>query len=373
MNNIQFSPTSFQNQLSGPNAFYNNQDYIKNTQEDFAKTQPLPKVYTINFETRLVRIIKLIVSIILFPLYYFHVLAAKILLPASNSDSLMYRPPNYLVSIREAVNLTGPWLYKRINVEVDGYSIDATIMGTADTLNNGRWVLSSGGNGEFYENKLESNEFKQILSTLNGNALVFNYPGVGSSSGMPNKNAMVKAYRAMLHFLEDKEGIGAKQIIGYGHSIGGGVQSEALKSHVLKTEENIHYVFVKSRTFSDLTAAAKSITNRVIGSLVTILGWNFASVESSKKLQVHEIILQTARVSNCYKILFDSSKIIDDGIISAEASLAKNLLDDPTCPRDNKTFIGIPETHNMELLGPTLIADMINLKLPKLEAQTASV
>lgn len=373
MNNIQFSPTSFQNQLSGPNAFHNNQDYIKNTQEDFAKTRPLPKVYTINFETRLVRIIKLIVSIILFPLYYFHVLAAKIILPASNPDFLMGRQSNFAVNTRKEVNLDGPWLYKRITVEVDGYSVDATIMGTADTINNGRWVLSSNSNGEFYEPYLGSYGFQQILSSLNGNALLFNYPGVGSSSGMPNKNAMVKSYRAMLHFLEDKEGIGAKQIIGYGYSIGGGVQGEVLKSHVLKTNENIHYVFVKNRTFSNLTATAKSITNRVIGSLVTLLGWNIDCVESSKKLQVHEIILQTARVRNCYKILSDSSKIIDDGIISAEASLAKNLLDDPTCPRDNKTFIGIPETHNMELLGPTLIADMINLKLPKLEAQTASV
>ncbi|MBA3603759.1 MAG: hypothetical protein H0W50_09000 [Parachlamydiaceae bacterium] len=47
--------------------------------------------------------------------------------------------------------------------------------------------------------------------------------------------------------------------------------------------------------------------------------------------------------------IFDSSKIINDGVIFANASLAKVLLDDPTCPKENKVFLGIKEGHNTSL------------------------
>ena len=53
------------------------------------------------------------------------------------------------------------------------------IVGKAATLDNGRWVLASNGNGAFYEDGLaEGADVKQILSAVNGNAIVFNYPGV---------------------------------------------------------------------------------------------------------------------------------------------------------------------------------------------------
>ena len=72
------------------------------------------------------------------------------------------------------------------------------------------------------------------------------------------------------------------------------------------------------------------------------------SVESSKKLKASEIILQTANVNEA-EVLVDSAKIIDDGVILASASLAKVLLDDDSCPKENKVFIGIPERHNSGL------------------------
>ena len=105
------------------------------------------------------------------------------------------------------------------------------------------------------------------------NAIVFNYPGVGASSGLPNRQAMAKTYRAMLNFLEDRtNGIGATEIIGYGHSIGGGVQGDALKTHELK--KDVKYVFVKSRTFSDLSTTASLLMAKPFGFLVKILGCN---------------------------------------------------------------------------------------------------
>jgi alpha-beta hydrolase superfamily lysophospholipase len=179
-------------------------------------------------------------------------------------------------------------------------------------INNGRWLLASNGNGEFYEYKLHDHTFKQILTQLNGNAIVFNYPGVASSSGWPNRFAMMKAYHALLNFLEDQEkGVGAQEIIGYGHSLGGAVQGDALLTHDFK--QGIKYVFVKSLTFSNLRVTAALLTNRLLGLLVRVLNWNMGSEESSKKLRVPEIIMQTANVDNYTDISGRPELIIDDG------------------------------------------------------------
>ena len=82
------------------------------------------------------------------------------------------------------------------------------------------------------------------------------------------------------------------------------------------------------------------------------------SVESSKQLKAPEIIMQTANVK-WYEELNDSSKIIDDKVISANASLAKALLDDKQCPMKNKVFIGMHESHNRGLEDPSFLAEKI--------------
>jgi len=325
----------------------------------------LPVNYTWNTEHKIIRVIKQIFSVIIFPIGIYkllHALVGKVaLLPASN-PALLGFSKNHANDSRSGISLEGDWKHKRITVEVDGYKIDAVIVGTASTLNNGRWVLASNGNGEFYEDSLTNDgDFKQILSKVKGNGIVFNYPGVGASSGLPNRDAMAKAYRAMLALLEDQnKGIGAKEIIGYGHSIGGGVQGDALKKHKLK--KDVKYVFVKSRTFSNLSTTASILTIKPLGFLVKLLGWNMDCVESSKKLQAPEIIMQTANVKN-YEELNDSAKIIDDGVIPAKASLATALLRDNKCPKQNKIFIGMREEHNNLLNDPSYLAQKIETLL----------
>ena len=352
--------SSFKDVLSGNKAFYNQPRYVTSTKQDFTEEAELPVSYTWNTESKVIRIAKLILSIIIFPIGIYnlvHSLIGKIVLPASSPSFLMGLPENYVNKRRAGIPLHGDWKYKRLVIEVDGYKIDALIMGKAGTLSNGRWMLSSNGNGEFYEDKANCHNFKEILSEIKGNAIVFNYPGVGASSGMPNRQAMANAYRAMLNFLEDKErGVGAKEIIGYGHSIGGGVQGDALETHDLK--EDVKYVFVKSRTFSDLSSVASILAGKPLGFLAKVFGWNMSSVESSKKLQVPEIIIQTAKVKESEEIK-NSSKIIHDGIIPAEASLAKILLEDKECPRENKVFIGIKEGHNYPLKNLKFLAGKI--------------
>lgn len=345
--------------LEGENTFYNQPDYLVKTKEELAQHELSPITYRSHTKDK---------GWTVFGLSPLHTLAAKFaFLPASNPKMMGY-PENYADKSRKQISLTEDWKYKRITICFDRQKVDVMIIGKPSTLHNKKWVLVSNGNGEFYEDQLScSLEFKNFLSKLNGNGIVFNYPDVGSSEGWANRFAMRKAYQAVLSFLEDqKQGIAAKEIIGYGHSIGGGVQGDALRWH--KLQENISYLFIKSRTFSIMSQIAAQIIavltrNKYIGNFVQVavqgIGWDLGSVDSSKELQAPEIVLQTARVRS-YEILTDSQKIIHDGVIPAETSLAKALLDDPSCPKGNKVFVGIPERHNMPLRDLSFIVDLIN-------------
>jgi Chlamydia CHLPS protein (DUF818) len=350
--------TSMKDMLVGKQAFYNQPDYQFVTRKELDSKNPAKVVYTHTIENKVWRVVKIIFAVIIFPIGLYqlmHCLIGRIVLPAS-SPALLGLSKDYPVNQRGAVPpLDIDWRVKRISVKVDGYIIDAAIFGKESTFGNGRWLLNSGGNGEFYEQKLQDRSFKRILSGLKSNAIVFNYPGVGSSSGMPSRSAMSKAYRAMLRFLEDeKKGIGAKEIVGYGHSIGGGVQGEVLRTHKLK--KDIKYVFVKSRTFSDLSA----VPNKFIGFMAKVVGWNMSSVASSKKLKVPEIIMQTANVHQYEDISKTPEKIIHDGVISAEASLARRLLADKKCRTNaQKYFMGIPEGHNDGLCWSNVLVQKI--------------
>lgn len=357
--------------LTGTYAFYRQPEYEKETKKELAAiSPPSPVIYKHETETKTWRVAKNIFSVIIFPIAIYrliHSLIGKIALLPASTPKILGLPADYALQTRKSTSLDGEWKVKRISVEVDGYIIDAAIMGKASTFANGRWLLSSNGNGEFYEQKLQSQSFKNILAHLEGNAIVFNYPGVGASSGLPNREAMSKAYKAILSFLEDKnKGIGANEIIGYGHSIGGGVQGDALCSHKLK--QGIKYCFVKSRTFSDLSTAARYVTgSKVLGFLVYLFGWNISSVESSRKLQAPEIIMQTAAVSSYTNLQEEKARIIHDGVIPAKATLANKLLEEEESHplAKEKYFMGLQEQHNSPIHGPRHLVEKINEMLRK--------
>jgi hypothetical protein len=60
---------------------------------------------------------------------------------------------------------------------------------------------------------------------------------------------------------------------------------------------------------------------------------------------VPEIILQTAEIDFDKNLQVlgrgDSSRIINDGVISQNSSLAKALLEDPSCSHKNKLILGL--------------------------------
>lgn len=209
----------FKDILSGENAFYNSPTYAEDLKNDLLKAEALPVSYSYNTERKIYRIAKIILSIIIFPIGIYkliHSLAGFGIVGAAR-DTLFWKILSTLKICKPIhSNDFTPWLidrkFKRITIEVDGYKIDAMIVGKKETLNNGKWLLASGGTDEIYESGL-SHDFGesqvpawQDLSELgNYNALLFNYPGVMSSTGMPSRQALIKAYRAMLTFLEDRK------------------------------------------------------------------------------------------------------------------------------------------------------------------------
>lgn len=248
---------------------------------------------------------------------------------------------------------------KRFSVLVNGNKVDVMIAGKKDQLNNGRWILHSNPNMASYEQSFSSDEVLSRMKSLGANYIFWNYPGVAGSEGAPNDKDMVSAYKAILHFLEDKEnGIGANEIVAWGTSIGGGVQGKALEDYPLK--DHVHYVFVKDQTFADFQEMPDQLIKEMVGSSTTkhigtlskaVFGglaknlvkdnWGLRSIHSSKQLKHPEVIIQNATTDTPTK----KEEIIGDGVISAQAALATKLLGDKTVDLEKKEFVGVKSEH----------------------------
>jgi hypothetical protein len=286
--------------LAGKNAFFNKIDYTDELKKTFSR--PLAScLYQADKNNPIGKSSKGSLS---------SFIAKPLVLPA------MIRPKQFGEVLSKQPDC---WKFKRLNIQtLEGLSLDAAIMGRPSTLSNKKWVLVSEGRSLLYENRLVDKAFQNFLTQINANALVFNYPSVGASTGNRNTKNLVNSYHAMLQFLEDnKRGIGAKKIIGYGYSIGGGIQGESLKTHNLQEgiKKGIRYIFIKDRTFSSLERVCKSITKGCLQWLIPYAKLSLESVESSKKLadlKIPEIIIQTTD---------EDCNPISDGVISKKAAL----------------------------------------------------
>ncbi|CRX39392.1 CPn0927/CPn0928 family alpha/beta hydrolase fold protein [Estrella lausannensis] len=343
--------------LTGQKAFYHQPDYGMRTFGELSCLEALPPCYCVSIESRISRIAKVVLAIVFFPLgiwYLLHRVAGLFLVPASFDPEIT----KISIAAREALNLEGPWKYKRFTVAVDDCLVDACVIGREETLGNGRFVLKSFGNGETY--RLSDYAFEQFLQEINGNAIVFNVPGVGGSVGGPSRDTMAKAYRAMLQFMEDQEeGLGAREIIGYGYSIGGAVQATGLDEHTLRND--LKYLFIKDKTFATLGGIATDIAGGFIGFVVKALGWNISVVDSSIRLKAKEIIIQTTSGYQ-ERVLTSAAEIINDGIITASASLAKAILESKE-PMYEKVVIATPTDHGTPLLSTNILSTEVNRML----------
>jgi len=316
--------------LSGEKAFYNSNNYTQNTERELSfKASPVT-VYSCKLENRIFRIVKEIFSYIFLPIIVYrglHALIGRMIIQKSN---------NRKIDLKEIE--ANNWKIKLITMEVDGIKFQAVIMGKPNTFNNGRWTLHSGGIKETIHSTLNYDLFREkFLKKLNSNAILFNAPDVLMGAS-PNRSAYIKAYKAMLQFLEDK--IQAKEIILDGYSLGGGIQGEGLDGHVFK--KNVKYVCIKNRTFSCLQSAVKEKTRwRFLGFLIYLFGWNIDTASSSKKLKQKEIIIQASYAqSSELNSSLTLRQLKNDGVITPKSSLAASLNKDK-----NKTFFALNNKH----------------------------
>jgi len=246
--------------------------------------------------------------------------------------------------------------YENVTIEVDENLLHAMIIEPKFPLEKRRWTLYSGGNGEPMESTLLRQTFYDTLLRTRSSGIVYNYPGVGKSTGSLDRRTLAKTYKAMLKFLEEKKK--PEEIVGIGWSLGGAVQGEALRNYSLNP--NISYVFVKSQTFSQLSLVAPNFIkklmshlgchylidkiSRLAGKLIKLIGWNMESVESSIQLQAPEIIIQSSAGW--------------DGIIPHEASLLQSI--EKLKFNGKKYFIEVDASHSGSVIGRNGVSQLIH-------------
>jgi len=361
--------------LQSSPAYFASEEYFNSTRTDFAQNRALPTCYEWNSEKQTT--IKKISSTFFYPLLSLHKaihdkVGQAVFLPASQlefAELLDIDQKRKEFDIQDKYNKE-KFRYKRFSIQVDGNVIDAALIGTEKTLSNGKWLLAANGNAQYYEEHLDlsNSDVKCILATTKANAIVFNYAGVGLSEGIPNSEMMSKVYRAFLNFLEDENGLKAKQIIAYGHSIGGAVVANAMKDHLIqKTENNERTtptVVVISRAFSSVFVTAQNLLEKkdfksrsmgyLMGCATQLVGWNMQTAKDLENANIPQIIIQTANVSQLCQIT-DKELIVHDGVISEESSLAMELIKQPAISNIKRTFIGIQESHNLSLINNQLM------------------
>jgi len=125
-----------------------------------------------------------------------------------------------------------------------------------------KYIIWMNANGVLYEQNVEFAE--AYCASLGAHAIIFNYRGVGDSTGWPYVSAMLgEDGVAVVEHAIQKLGVKEENIVIHGHSIGGGVLA-FLTRHFKKC------VFVNDRSFWDLGAEA-SILLRLTG-LSNIMG-----------------------------------------------------------------------------------------------------
>lgn len=310
---------------------YSVSDYLKESEMLDEKAPEIP-TYSVETTSRVeriaVEIILGILSALFLPLGIYrlvHLFGSHAVIRAQWQSHCREPRDTFIKKLQETgiTSESSPHVLKRISIAVDGKLIDAMIFGKPENLANKKWTLISNGRSDCYE-KLLKNGYKALeadVDALGTNILLYNYQGVGASEGWSTREGIINAHKACLQFLEDeKSGIGAKEILQWGISIGGGVQGCAMESHPLK--EGIKYTALKYQTFSDMS----KVPNPLLGLIIKIFGWELSSISSASKMEseeVPEIILQTSKKFNHVT----AEDILDDGVISATSSYARKILE----------------------------------------------
>lgn len=175
------------------------------------------------------------------------------------------------------------------NVQLDGLIIPPAGQ-SGDEWQSGEYLIVFQPNSGHYEDTLA--EAKKLGEELNKKVVLFNYRGVGESTGnATNAKDLVHDGRAICQMLMDK-GIPASRIMLYGHSIGGGIATA-----VAAKNQDINLII--DRSFSSLSKAAQDIvsnkTNRVFGHIARYLfrshGWEINTSKILSRMNNKVLVL----------------------------------------------------------------------------------
>ncbi|KPI90229.1 hypothetical protein ABL78_0611 [Leptomonas seymouri] len=149
-----------------------------------------------------------------------------------------------------------------------------------------RWVVYCGGNAEFLENTI--NDIHVIADALKAHAVLFNPRGIGHSTGfITTLRDVVEDTASVTKYFVEKEKINEKNLVLFGHSIGGAAAAEVVaQCHPqasLVLDRSFASMSDAAIAFSSLTPkATKKLFPLFVGDLRTIDSWN--SITHKRKL-----------------------------------------------------------------------------------------
>lgn len=221
---------------------------------------------------------------------------------------------------------------RHVCLEKDGVKYSGMLVGSAEALQNGKWLVHATGNAEPAEatiNYISENASRHGFATL-----IMNAPRTGVSEGSVCAKHMGAAHEVGMTFLETA--FKAKTLVLSGRSMGGAAISQAILQHTFK--DDVEYRVVREVTFSSISAMSKPVLGELFSSsddsfiativrtiaagIVHILGIDLDQTSASDKLErlgIKDVIVQKGNPR--------SETVEDDGIISEDASLAKALMD----------------------------------------------
>ena len=305
------------------------------TQKEFmAPVSKLPVDFAVKtdrtWKETAIKILKFVLKLPLFPYFVGKYLVQRITMmlvyPLQSrvlryfcSDTFGNKAVDTVRSTSYADLVNNGYIVRHVVLKKDGVRYSGIMVGTKQTIDNGRWATQATGNGFPIEHALPAAVNHYVLDA-GYNLLMMNGPGCGRSKGTATPRTMGAAQEIAITYLEKKRK--AKEIFIGGHSIGGGAVSRAIMQHDFK--KDVEYTVARQMTFDKLSNCAmhmfggeSSLLARTVRGIIKWTGLELDNIEASKKLSQlkDDGISITSRVVQ--HTLDDS-----DEVIPVEATLA---------------------------------------------------
>ena len=257
--------------------------------------------------SKFIKALKATLGVVVFPLSYG---ISKAALPSSFFNALCSK--NERDQLRQELIASKGTECERLSLQTqDGAVLDAmAIYQNSESQEQNpadqKWIILFNPNGMTYEENLHfAHDYGQKVGA---NVLVFNYRGVGDSTGHPTcgEDLVQDGLRCVQH-LNQERGVRAENILIHGHSIGGGIgtQVAARYSPQESTQGSSQgkVKLISDRSFSSMQAAATEITaektnalmGKIVGQLFKVFGWeinaeqSWGEVENENKARVFHV------------------------------------------------------------------------------------